>query len=100
MLIPILIDPISFRIERTVTVKVRVFLFGALIGVTFGAEQLRFEPTTSVELSNETRLRGTSLNSFGAETLQVKSKSVTYKELKNSRRMKGAIAFDKLVKVL
>ena len=73
----ILIDPINFRIERTATVKVSVFLFGGLIGVTFGAELLRFEPTAGVELSNGSRLRGTSLNSSGAKTLQVKSESVT-----------------------
>ena len=35
--------------------KVSVFLFGGLIGVTFGAEQLRFEPTAGVELSNGSR---------------------------------------------
>ena len=55
MLISILIDPIHFGIERTATVKVSVVLFGSLIGVTFGAEQLRFEPTTGVEMSNGSR---------------------------------------------
>ena len=40
--------------------------------------QLRFEPTAAdLELSNGSRLRGTSLNSSGANTLQVKLKSVT-----------------------
>ena len=58
--------------------------------------KLRFEPTAGVELSNGTRLQVTSLNS----SLQVKSKSLTYSELKNSKRMKGAIVFDKPVKVL
>ena len=39
----------------------------------FVDEQLRFEPTAAgVELSNGSRLRGTSLNSSGAKTLQVK----------------------------
>ena len=52
LLISILIDPIHFGIERTATVKVYVFLCGGLIGVTFVAEQLRFEPTAGVELSN------------------------------------------------
>ena len=55
MLISILIDPIHFGIERTATVKVSVVLFGGLIGVTFGAEQLRFEPTADVEMSNGSR---------------------------------------------
>ena len=73
---------------------------GCFSSLTFGAEQLRFEPTTSEELNNGSRLRGRSLNSFGAKTLQGKSKGVTYKELKNPRRMKGAIIFDKPVKVL
>ena len=44
----ILIDPINFGIKRTATVKVSVFAFGGLIGVTFGDEQLRFEPAASV----------------------------------------------------
>ena len=79
MLISILIDPIHFGIERTATVKVSVFLFGGLIGVTFGAKQLRFEPTAGVQLNNGSRLRETSLNSSGAKTLQVKSKSVNEK---------------------
>ena len=43
--------PFTFGIERTATVKVCVFLFGGLIGVTFGSEQLRFEATAD-ELSN------------------------------------------------
>ena len=60
--------------------------------------KLRFEPNAGVELSNGTRLQVTSLNS----SLQVKSKSLTYSEFekKNSKRMKGAIVFDKPVKVL
>ena len=49
------IDPIHFGIERTATVKVSVFLFGGLIGITFGAEQRHFAPTAGVELSNESR---------------------------------------------
>ena len=49
----------------------------------FGAEQRRFEPTAGVELSNGSRLRVTSLDSCGAKTVQVKSKSVIYEELKN-----------------
>ena len=77
MLLSILNDPFNFTIERTVTVKVSVFLFGGLIGATFGAKQLRFEPTAGVVLSKGSRLRGTSLNSSGANTLRVKSKSVT-----------------------
>ena len=44
-----------FGIERTATVNDTVFLFGGLIGVTFGAEQLRFESTADVELSNGSR---------------------------------------------
>ena len=44
----ILIDPINFGIKRTDSVKVSVFAFGGLIGVTFGDEQLRFEPAASV----------------------------------------------------
>ena len=52
LLISILIDPINFTIERTATVKVSVFTFGGLIGVTFaGDEQLRFEPAAGVEFS-------------------------------------------------
>ena len=73
-------------------------LFGGFIGVTFQVvlNKLRFEPNAGVELSNGTRLQVTSLNS----SLQVKSKSITYSALKNSKRMKGAIVFDKPVKVL
>ena len=74
LLISILIDPINFRIERTATVKVSVFVFGGLTGVTLGVEQLHFESTVGVELSNGSRLRGTSLNSSSANTLHVKSK--------------------------
>ena len=48
LLISVLIDPINFGIERTATVKVSVFVFGGLIRVTFGDEQLRFEPAASV----------------------------------------------------
>ena len=77
LLISILIDTINFRIERTATVKVSVCVFGGLIGVIFGAEQLHFEPTAGVELSNGSRLRGTSLNSCSSNTLHVKWKSVT-----------------------
>ena len=55
VLLPLLIDPIHFGIERMATVKVSVFLFGGLIAVTFGDEQLCFEPTTGVELSNRSR---------------------------------------------
>ena len=50
-----LTDPIHFGIERTATVKVSVFLFGGLIGVTFGSKQLRFERTVAVELNNWSR---------------------------------------------
>ena len=46
---------IHFGMERTATGKVSVFLFGGLIGVTFGAEQLCFEPIAGVELSNGSR---------------------------------------------
>ena len=55
LLISILIDPIHFGIERSATVKVYVFLFGGLLGATFGAQQLRFEPNAGVELSNRSR---------------------------------------------
>ena len=68
LLISILIDTINFRIERTATVKVSVFVFGGLIGVKFGAEQLHFEPTAGVELRKGSRLRGTSLNSSSSNT--------------------------------
>jgi len=68
LLISILIDPIHFGIERTATVKVSVFLFAGLIGVTFGAEQLRVEPTAGVELRNGSRPRETSINSSGGKT--------------------------------
>ena len=44
LLISILIGPIHFGIERTAKVKVSVFLFGGLIVVALGAEQLRLEP--------------------------------------------------------
>ena len=47
--------PIHFGIERTAKVKVSVFLFGGLIGVAFGAEQLRLEPTAGVQLNNGSR---------------------------------------------
>ena len=75
LLISIFIDPLNFRIERTTTVRDSVFLLGGLIGVT-----LKFWCwTTSFRThcrrradSNGSRLRGTSLNSSGAKTLQVK----------------------------
>ena len=81
MLISILIDPIHFGIERNATGKVSVVLFGGFIGVTFGAEQLRFEPTAGVEMSNGSGQRRTSPNSSAAKTLQVRSKSLTFRTI-------------------
>ena len=55
-------------------------LFGGLIGVAFGAEQVRFEPTAGVTRAQQrvqVARNISKINSSGAKTLQVKSKSVT-----------------------
>ena len=75
-----------------------MFAFSGLIGVIFGAEHLRFEPTAGVELSYGSRLRGLTLNSSGANTRQIEM--CNFKIIENSKRMKDAIVFEKPVKVL
>ena len=89
MLISILIDPIHFGIERTATVKVSVALFGSLIGVTFGAEQLRSDEGLTLETSAFQIIHGgnsTFINSFDKTKFLFRFEPTAGVEMSNGSR--------------